>query len=148
MEDQPALAAELPGVNAEFDEDSFDGHPHSGPARSGAVAAEGDTSPEYPPILIFQAALGVFDLLLSAGYLGFWYLDPESLAQSVVGVSGVPLLLGCLAVLTGGWIRHQHKQPGRAVPCAAWTIFGMAAGLLLALLAAGFPIWLTLNSMM
>lgn len=90
----------------------------------------------------------MFDLLLSAGYLGFWYLDPESLAQSVVGVSGVPLLLGCLAVLTGGWIRHQHKQPGRAVPCAAWTIFGMAAGLLLALLAAGFPIWLTLNSMM
>ena len=78
MEDQPVLAAELPGDPAEFGEDSFDGHPHSGAAKAGGAARDGDTSAEYPPILIFQAALGVFDLLLSAGYLGFWFNDPKA----------------------------------------------------------------------
>lgn len=148
MEDQPALAAELPGADAEFGEDSREGQPHSGPAKAGESAGDGDTSAEYPPILIFQAALGMFDLLLSAGYVGFWYLDAEGLAQSVAGVSGVPLLLGCLAMLTGGWIRHQGRHAGRIAPGAAWTIFGMVSGFLLALLAAGFPIWVTFNAMM
>ena len=148
MEDQPVLAAELPGAPAEFGEDSFDGCPHSGPAKAGGGACDGDTSAEYPPILIFQAALGVFDLLLSAGYLGYWLTDPESLAQSVVGLSGIPLLLGCLAILTGGWVRHQTQQPARSIPGAAWTIFGMLSGLLLAVLAACFPIWVTFSAMM
>ena len=90
----------------------------------------------------------VFDLLLSAGYLGYWLTDPESLAQSVVGLSGIPLLLGCLAILTGGWVRHQTQQPARSIPGAAWTIFGMLSGLLLAVLAGGFPIWVTFSAMM
>lgn len=148
MEDQPALAAKLSGVDAGYDDDSPDKYPHSGPAKTGESAGDGDTSAEYPPILIFQAALGMFDLLLSAGYVGFWKLDPEGLAQSVVGVSGIPLLLGCLAVVTGGWIRHQGRQAGRDFPGAAWTFFGMVSGLLLAVLAASFPIWVTFNAMM
>lgn len=148
MEDQPALAAELPGADAEFGEDSRDGQPRSGPAKAGESAGGGDTSAEFPPILIFQAALGMFDLLLSAGYLAFWLADPESLAQSVVGVSGIPLLLGCLAMAAGGWIRHQGRHAERTTPGAAWTIFGMVSGFLLAVLAAGFPIWVTFNAMM
>ena len=148
MEDQRALAAELPGVDAELDEDAFAGHPHSSLAKTGEAAGEGEPSTEFPPILVFQAVLGVFDLLLSAGYIALWSVDPERLARTVVGVSAAPLLLGCLAVLCGGWIRHHDKQPGRNAPGAAWTIFGMVAGLMLALLAAGFPVWVTFSAMM
>lgn len=147
MEDQRLLAADVPGVDADIDAIAFDGQPQPGPAKAGDDAGDGDTSAEFPPILIFQAALGLFDLLLSVGYLGLWYLDPESLSRTVAGVSGVPLFLGFLAVLTGGWIRYQDRRTGRAAPGAAWTILGIASGLALAVLSAGFPIWVTFNEM-